>query len=294
MLPELAGRIAGSSDLFEKRGRRPWASVNFVTAHDGFTLHDLVSYNEKHNWANGEDNRDGHSANHSWNHGVEGETNDPAIREARAKQQRNLLATLFLSQGTPMMLAGDEIGHSQKGNNNAYCQDNEISWLDWSQQYAKGPTDGAAMLAFTKRLIALRKAHPVLRRPVFLHGRKTSANGLKDIVWYTPHGVEKAAEHWRNTHARCIALLLNGHAGSYTGVDGAPQDDGILLIVLNAHTEAVTVTLPEVPNARGWRCVLDTRVPDGAGDERMQLAGRSIPVDGRTALVFVQVESPAR
>ena len=291
MLPELAGRIAGSSDLFEKRGRRAWSSVNFVTAHDGFTLNDVVSYNDKHNLANGEDNRDGHSANHSWNHGVEGETSDPAVKALRARQRRNQLATLFLSQGTPMMLAGDEIGHSQKGNNNAYCQDNEISWLDWTKRQG----DGHDLLAFVKRLIALRKAHPVLRRPAFLHGRQTSANGLKDIVWFTPQGVEKAAEHWRNTHARCIALLLNGHAGSYTGADGAPQDDGVLLIVLNAHTDTVTVTLPDVvPDARGWRCVLDTRVPDGAGDERMQLVGRSIPVDGRTALVFVLVESPER
>ena len=217
-------------------------------------------------------------------------SDDPAIREARAKQKRNLLATLFLSQGTPMMLAGDEIGHSQKGNNNAYCQDNETSWLDWAR--LKG--EGGPMLAFVKRLIALRKAHPVLRRPVFLHGRRTSPNGLKDIVWYTPQGAEKSAEDWRNGHARCIMLLLNGHAGTYTGVDGAPQDDGVLLIVLNAHTDTVNVTLPEVPDARGWRSVLDTRVADGAGDGRMQLAGRTMPVDGRTALVFVQVDSPGR
>ncbi len=290
MLPELAGRVAGSSDLFEKRGRRAWASVNFVTAHDGFTLADVVSYNEKHNWANGEENRDGHSANHSWNHGVEGETGDPAIRALRARQRRNLLATLFLSQGTPMMLAGDEIGHSQKGNNNAYCQDNPVSWLDW----ASGRADGGETLAFVRRLIALRKAHPVLRRPVFLHGRQAAPNGLKDIVWFTPQGVEKTAEHWRNAQARCIVLLLNGHAGVHPGPDGAPVDDNVLLIVLNAHADTVNVTLPDVPGGRGWRCVLDTRVPDGAGDERMQLAGRSIPVDGRAALVFVLVETRER
>ncbi len=285
MLPELAGRIAGSSDLFEKRGRRPWSSVNFITAHDGFTLHDLVSFNDKHNWANGEENRDGHSANCSWNHGVEGETADPAINALRARQKRNLLATLFLSQGTPMMLAGDEMNHSQGGNNNAYCQDNETTWLDWSR---KDP----GLLAFVRRLIALRKAHPVLRRPVFLHGKDTAANGLKDIVWYNSQGVEKTAEHWRNTQARCIALLLNGHAGRHLGVDGQPLTDGVLLIVLNAHAEAVAVTLPDVPGGRGWRCALDTRQKDGAGEERMHLAGRPTLVDGRSVLVFTLVEQP--
>ncbi|AWK89954.1 glycogen debranching protein GlgX [Azospirillum thermophilum] len=288
MLPELAGRIAGSADLFEKRGRRPWASVNFVTAHDGFTLHDLVSYSEKHNWANGEENRDGHSANHSANYGVEGETADPAILAVRARQKRNLLATLMLSQGTPMMLAGDELNHSQKGNNNAYCQDNDLTWLDW----ARGLKDGAPLLAFVRRLIALRKAHPVLRRPLFLHGREVAANGLKDIVWYNPQGQEKTAEHWRNVEARCISLLLNGRAGRHAGPDGQPLEDGVLLIVLNAHAELMSVLLPEVPGGRGWRCVLDTRSADGAGDERIYLSGRPLMVDARSTLVFTLVEQP--
>jgi glycogen operon protein len=287
-LPELAGRIAGSSDLFEKRGRRSWSSINFITAHDGFTLNDLVSYNNKHNWENGEDNRDGHSNNHSWNHGVEGPTDDPAIKALRARQMRNMLTTLFLSQGTPMMLAGDELAHSQKGNNNAYCQDNDISWLDWTQRQTK---DGIDLLTFVRRLIALRKAHPVLRRTAFLHGRETSADGLKDIVWYTPHGVEKTAGDWRNPHARCIGLLLNGHAGRYPGADGLPVEDGVLMIVLNAHADVVPFTLPTVPGGLGWRCILDTRLADGAGDERMLLSGRPVPVDGRSALVFMLVES---
>ena len=282
-LAELAARITGSGDLFNRRGRKPWASVNFITAHDGFTLHDLVAYNDKHNWANGEENRDGHSANCSWNHGVEGETDDPGINELRARQKRNLLATLMLSQGTPMMLAGDELEHSQDGNNNAYCQDNDITWLDWAKR------DGA-LVSFVRRLIALRRAHPVLRRPTFLHGRETAANGLKDIVWYNAQGVEKTAEHWRNTQARCIVLLLNGRAGTHAGPDGQPLSDGVMLIVLNAHADILTVTLPDVPGGRGWRCVLDTRVADGAGDERLHLAGRSVLVDGRTVLVFTLVE----
>ncbi|WP_035690705.1 glycogen debranching protein GlgX [Azospirillum halopraeferens] len=288
-LPELAGRIAGSADLFEKRGRKAWSSVNFVTAHDGFTLQDLVSYNEKHNWANGEGNRDGHSANYSWNHGVEGETDDPAIRQVRERQKRNLLATLLLSQGTPMLLAGDEVGHSQDGNNNAYCQDNELTWIDWARRQA----ESADLLAFVRRLIALRKAHPVLRRPNFLHGRAASPEGLKDIVWYTPLGNEKTAEQWRNLHARCIGLLLNGHAGDYLGAEGRPVDDAVLLIVLNAHHDTVSFVLPVVPGGRGWRCVLDTRVADGAGDGRMHLSGRPVAIDGRSTLVFALVESPA-
>ena len=289
MLPELAGRIAGSSDLFEKHGRRAWSSVNFVTAHDGFTLADVVAYNEKHNWSNGEGNRDGHSANYSWNHGVEGPCDDPAITAVRARQKRNLLATLLLSQGTPMLLAGDEIGHTQHGNNNAYCQDNPLTWLDWSAVQEKG--EPADMLAFVRRLLALRKAHPVLRRPVFLHGRTTSPDGLKDIVWYTPGGAEKTAEQWRNTHARCIGLLLNGHAGEYVDAEGRRLDDGVLLIVLNAHHDAVSFTLPAVPGGRGWRCVLDTREADGAGDGRMLLCGRPVPVEGRTVLVYTLVEA---
>ena len=288
MLPELAGRIAGSSDLFEKRGRKAWSSVNFVTAHDGFTLEDLVSYNEKHNWANGEGNRDGHSANHSCNYGVEGPTDAPAVRAIRDRQKRNVLATLLLSQGTPMLLAGDEIGHTQLGNNNAYCQDGALTWLDWTRD------DTGDLLAYVKRLLALRKAHPVLRRPSFLHGRVTSPDGLKDIGWYAPAGTEKTAEQWRNTHARCIGLLLNGHAGEYLRPDGSNADDGVLLIVLNAHHESVPFTLPTVPGGRGWRCVLDTRVADGAGDGRMVLSGKAVDVDGRTALVFQLVESPER
>ena len=286
MLPELAGRIAGSSDLFEKRGRKAWSSVNFVTCHDGFTLHDLVSYNGKHNLANREGNRDGHSANHSWNHGVEGATDDPDVTALRLRQKRNLLATLFLSQGTPMMLAGDELGNSQGGNNNAYCQDNEVAWIDWAQA-----AESADLVAFVRRLIALRRAHPVLRRPAFLHGRQTSPDGLKDIVWYSPQGQEKSPDQWGNSQARCVGILLNGRAGEYATADGGRVEDGVLLTVLNAHHDPVMFVLPDVAGGRGWRCVLDTRVADGAGDGRMNLPGRPVLVEGRSSLVFILIEA---
>ena len=196
MLPELAGRIAGSSDLFEKRGRKAWSSVNFVTCHDGFTLHDLVSYNGKHNLANREGNRDGHSANHSWNHGVEGATDDPDVTALRLRQKRNLLATLFLSQGTPMMLAGDELGNSQGGNNNAYCQDNATSWVDWE-------TDGGDphLTDFVRNLLALRRDHRALRRRKFLTGETVAAGGLKDVHWLSPCGAEMDDAAWATASA---------------------------------------------------------------------------------------------
>ena len=289
MLPELAGRVAGSSDLFDKRGRRPWASINFITAHDGFTLADLVSYDDKHNLANGEDNRDGHSANYSTNHGAEGPTDDPAVRGLRDRQRRNLLATLLLSQGTPMLLAGDELGQTQHGNNNAYCQDNELTWLDWSR-FEKEETH--PMATFVRRLTAMRAIHPVLRRPVFLHGRVTCPAGLKDIAWYASDGREKTAEQWRTPHARTVGLLLNGHAGDYRAPDGRALDDSVLLIVLNAHHGVVPFTLPVVPGGRGWRCLLDTRVENGEGDGRMVLSGKAVDVDGPAVLVFQLVEAP--
>jgi isoamylase len=279
MLPELASRLTGSSDVFEHLGRRPWASVNKITAHDGFTLQDLVSYNHKHNEANLEDNRDGTDANYSWNHGQEGPSDSPAISALRERQKRNLLATLFLSQGTPMLLGGDEFGRSQQGNNNAYCQDNEISWFDWA---GIGP-EGERLLAFVRYLIALRKVHPALRRPCFLHGHDRSIDGLKDIVWLTPAGLEPDEGYWRSGQARCLGLLLNGQAGAYRSWDGRPEDDDILLILLNAYHEAVPFRLPaDAPSGR-WRCLVDTAAPDGrsagkraANDEPFELAGRSL------------------
>jgi len=286
MLPELAGRITGSADLFEKRGRRSWSSVNFITAHDGFTLNDLVSYNEKHNFENQENNQDGHSANYSWNHGEEGPTDDPAILELRQRQKRNLIATLFLSQGTPMLLAGDEMGHTQNGNNNAYCQDNPTCWLDW-----EAAADAVDETAFVRRMIAFRKAHPVLRRPLFLHGLSTSADGVRDIVWYSPEGREKTAEQWRNPMVRCVGLLLNGHAGGHVGPEGKRLDDSVLLIVLNSHHDPVSFVLPDLPGGRGWRCMIDTRKKDGAGDEILQPFGRRLMFEGRSTAVFELIET---
>src|ERR1051326_1487620 len=192
LVPEMASRLAGSSDIFGYRGRRPWSSINFITAHDGFTLQDLVSYNEKHNEANGEDNRDGHDPNFSWNGGVEGPSDGPAIVSLRDQQKRNLLATLLLSLGVPMLLAGDERGHSQQGNNNAYCQDNDISWLDWEHW------DDAdrALQDFARRLIALRRPNPAFRRQRFFTGAPLNGNGQKDIAWLSPTGREMTPEDW--------------------------------------------------------------------------------------------------
>ncbi len=200
---DLAYRLTGSSDLYECDGRRPWASVNFVTAHDGFTLRDLVSYNEKHNWANGEENRDGTNDNRSWNHGVEGEADDPEVVELRNRQRRNMLATVLLSQGCPMLLGGDEIGQTQGGNNNAYCQDNEISWLDWEHV-------DEDMLAFTERVIDLRAGQPVLRRQRFFHGQVGRGVRRKDIAWFRRDGEEMRDEHWGNDQRQSLGALLNG------------------------------------------------------------------------------------
>ena len=228
----------------------------------------MVSYNDKHNEANGEDNQDGHNANYTWNHGVEGPTDDPAIVALREQQKRNLLATLLLSQGTPMLLGGDEFGRTQQGNNNAYCQDNEISWFDW-----EGITEeGRRLTAFVRRLIALRKAHPVLRRTRFLHGREVSPNGVKDITWIQPDGGEKTAEQWQDRLARCLGLMLNGKAGDYRTPDGQPADDEVLLIVLNAYHDVVPFTLPRIAGGVGWRRLLDTTDPDLA--ERCRRARR--------------------
>ena len=285
MLPELAARLTGSADLFERRGRRPWASINYVTAHDGFTLADLVSYNGKHNLANGESNRDGSDANHSWNHGAEGPTEVAAIHDLRARQKRNLLATLMLSQGVPMLLAGDELGRSQQGNNNAYCQNNPVSWLDWP---GVGEAD-LTLLEYTRRLIALRRRHPVLRWPRFLHGRDSSAHGVKDILWFTPRGSEKTSDEWRDDNARCLGLLLNGQAGTYFGADGAPVADEVLLICFNAHYGAVPFTLPTVAGGTGWRCLLDTAAADGSTDDTPLVQGHLMILSGRSLRLFALI-----
>ena len=250
-LGEFAYRFTGSSDLYGPTGRRPYASVNFVTAHDGFTLHDLVSYNDKHNEANGENNRDGESHNRSWNCGAEGPTSDTAVLVCRARQQRNLLTTLLLSQGVPMLLGGDELGRTQHGNNNAYCQDNELSWYDWDHV-------DEDLLEFTRRLIAFRAAHPVFRRRRFFQGRPVRGTDLADIGWFRPDGREMNDQDWRTGFAKSLGVFLNGHEIPDPDRFGQPIRDRSFYVVINGHHDVVSFTIPaELANAR-WATVIDT------------------------------------
>ncbi len=277
-LGEFAARLSGSSDLYEANGRAPYASINFVTAHDGFTLRDLVSYNEKHNEANGEGNQDGESHNRSWNSGAEGETTDPAVRQLRARQQRNMLSTLLLSQGVPMVAHGDELGRTQRGNNNVYCQDNEISWVHWDEV----DTD---LLAFTRTLLELRASHPVFRRRRFFTGEKAE-NGLPDIAWLRPDGTEMDQEDWSAGSLRPLAVFLNGHGITEPGLRGENIVDDSFLLLLNPGHEDAVITLPDGPFGEEWQPILDTgdasvteadSKPIPAGHELMLLA-RSVAV----------------
>ena len=284
-LPEFASRLTGSSDLYESSGRRPVASINFVTCHDGFTLTDLVSYNTKHNEANGEDNRDGTNDNRSWNCGVEGPAEDPEINELRARQQRNFLTTLFLSQGTPMMMAGDEINRTQGGNNNAYCQDNEISWVDWSS--AAGERD---LLIFTQKLARLRRRHPVFRRRRFFKGA-FSGSGTgdlgADISWLTPAGDEMTEEDWQASYAKSVAVFLNGAAISEPGPRGDPVTDDRFLLLFNAGAEPITFTLPESKLSGDWEVVIDTVSPRGDPVDAIGFLPRTkVEVAGRAVVVL--------
>ena len=241
--------FAGSSDLYENDGRKPYASINFVTAHDGFTLADLVAYNDKHNEANGEDNHDGTDNNLSWNCGAEGPTDDPGVLALRARQERNFLATLLLSQGVPMICGGDEIGRTQKGNNNAYCQDNENSWFDWNIDDRR-----RAMLEFTRGLIALRRREPVLRRRQFLHGRRIHGSEVKDLAWFRPDGKEMTEQDWTN-YNRCFGLRLAGDAIEEVDAKGDRIVGSTLLILLNAHYEPLEFIRPPTgPRRSGRRC----------------------------------------
>jgi glycogen operon protein len=258
--PELATRIAGSSDIFNSFGRNTWASVNFVTAHDGFTLADLVAYNDKHNEANQEDSRDGTDDNNSWNCGVEGPTDDPEIRRLRCKQRRNLLATLLLSQGLPMLVAGDEFGRSQGGSNNAYCQDNEISWLDWE---GIGDED-RAFLEFVRKLIRLRRDHIVFHRNRFFLADAIAGTDIRDISWYRADGDEMTDEDWADDKLRALSFLIRGEAGEYhlTAI-GEPQPDDSFLIILNAFHEPVEWVIPALEVGAAWERLLDTDTDDG-------------------------------
>ncbi len=273
---EFASRIMGSMDLYRHNGRRPFHSINFVTAHDGFTLHDLVSYNEKHNEANGEGNRDGDTHNNSWNMGMEGPSDDPQINAARLQQIRNFLATLLLSQGTPMLLAGDERGRSQLGNNNAYCQDNPISWFDWSTD-----AEAEALFAFTSRLIALRRKHPLLHRRNFFQGPLTAGGAEYDVEWLSPDGQEIGTNLWNNGELRCIGLLLNGHVMREVDERGRPIHDDVLLILFNASAQTVPFILPDWPDDPIWEILIDTADPQAEGEhsptsEIYQLQPRSL------------------
>ena len=283
MLPELAARITGSADLFDQAGRRPWATVNFVAAHDGFTLRDVVSYNEKHNEANLEENRDGHSENFSANYGVEGPSDDPEIEGLRWRQMRNLAATTLFSQGLPMLLSGDEVGRTQQGNNNAYCQDNEIAWTDWAA--AEAPA-AQAHLAFVRRLVDLRKDHPVLRRARFLHGHHQSGDGLGDIAWYAPDGQEMTPERWQDNLARCIGICLNGRAGGDRNPHGTSLEDDVFLVLMNAHHDTVPFVLPSLSNVGGWHRVLDTGEPASSGNGTSP-PGQIYDLPGRALVVLL-------
>ncbi|ACA17936.1 glycogen debranching enzyme GlgX [Methylobacterium sp. 4-46] len=280
LLPALAARFTASADKFDKRGRKPWASVNFLTAHDGFTLADTVSYAEKHNEANGEENRDGHSHNLSSNYGVEGPTADPEIRAVRFRQMRNMLATLFLARGTPMLLAGDEFARTQRGNNNAYCQDNEISWLDWQ---AIGPAE-RDLAEFTQRLILLRNALPILMRGRFLTGRYDEELGVRDVAWLTPDGDEMSPEHWGDGKARSLAVLLDGRAQE-TGIK-QQGSEATLLLLINAYHDVVRFTLPKTAGGHEWVRLIDTNLPEGQETRSFQ-AGGAYEVTGRSMLVMV-------
>ncbi len=277
-LSDLGYRLTGSSDLYQHDGRRPYASINFVTAHDGFTLEDLVSYNEKHNQANGENNQDGANDNHSWNMDVEGPTDNPDILAARERQKRNLLATLFFSQGVPMLCGGDEICRTQRGNNNAYCQDNEISWYDWKLDERK-----LKLLEFTRKLIEFRRAHPNLRRSKFFQDREVYHPSSKDIAWYRDDGNEMTPEQWNTGWMRSLAVMLNGKTLGESGEMGEPLQDDSLLIMLNSSADCVTYTLPQSPLNRGWKLIMNTDDLEHPFDERrldgsLDVAGRSVAV----------------
>lgn len=254
---EMAYRLTGSPDLYQHDGRRPCASVNFITAHDGFTLADLVSYNEKHNEANGEKNQDGDNNNQSWNCGAEGPTEDAQINALRRKQQRNMLTTLFLSQGVPMLLGGDEFGRTQNGNNNTYCQDNEISWFDWARTDEQN-----RLFEFTRRLIALRKAHPVFRRPKFFQGRRIRGSEIKDVMWFNPGGNEMSEDEWASPFVRCLGILLSGDTVDVVDFQNQPIRDETFLLLINAHYEAIAFLLPGMENLE-WEMMLDTNEEEG-------------------------------
>ncbi|HKJ23039.1 MAG TPA: glycogen debranching protein GlgX [Gammaproteobacteria bacterium] len=286
LIGELAYRLTGSSDLYEQGGRKPYASINFVTSHDGFTLHDLVSYNDKHNEANQEDNRDGDNHNISWNCGVEGPTDDAKVNALRAKQKRNFIATLFLSQGVPMLVAGDEMGRTQQGNNNAYCQDSELSWLEWDLS-----EEDKKFLAFTRRMIQLNKEHHVFRRRHFFQGRLIKGTEIKDITWLTPEGEEMTDDQWQHSYARCIGVWLVGDALEEEDEQGRPLVDDTFLLLLNAGTDDIKFKLPG--SGVLWQVIVDTSWPDDVGDTYFYQSQDSYSLKERSLSLFIQRERPS-
>jgi isoamylase len=280
-LADFASRFTGSSDLYERDGRRPFSSINFVTAHDGFTLADLVSYDEKHNEANLEENRDGTDDNRSWNSGAEGPTDDPEVLALRGLRQRNFIATLFLSLGVPMLLGGDELGRSQGGNNNAYCQDNEISWFDWSLDERQ-----ERLLAFTRRVIALRHAHPVFRRDEFLAGQETMGSGLPDVWWFRPDGRRMTRRNWQDGDARALGVFLNGREIGRQTPHGERVSDDSFLLLLNAHHEPVAFTLPPRRFGARWAVELSTAEPERRDEGPTAAARDELVAEARSLLLL--------
>jgi glycogen operon protein len=275
----LAPRLCASADIFNRRGRKPWACVNFVTAHDGFTLNDLVSYNEKHNEANGEENRDGTSNNRSWNCGSEGPSDDPDVHALRLRQMLNMLATLVLSHGTPMLVAGDERARTQSGNNNAYCQDNEISWVNWDTDQ-----DRESLIRFVRAVTAIRRDYPIFRRSRFLSGQENPVLGVKDVTWINATGEEMRSEDWSDQTMRCFGMLMDGRAQP-TGI-GRRGEDVTALLVVNGFHDVVEFTLPEWTGGSQWARLLDTNTPDGDGHASFDF-GATYAVTGRSLLLFM-------
>jgi glycogen operon protein len=276
---EMATRLTGSSDLYAWGGRKPFASINFITCHDGFTLRDLVSYNEKHNEANGEENRDGANDNNSWNCGAEGPTDDAGIKALRERQKRNLLATLLLSQGVPMMTAGDEISHTQNGNNNAYCQDNELTWLNWNLS-----PEQDKLLAFARKVVELRHTQPVLQRRKFFRGRAIRGTNIKDIYWLEPSGAEMTDEAWNAGFVRSLGVCLIGVLTGEVDERGEPINGDTLLFLFNAHHEPVPFTLPEALEGQQWERLTDTADPEA--EPRPMELGTRYKLEGRSLAVF--------
>jgi glycogen operon protein len=281
---EFASRLSGSADLYESDGREPFASINFITAHDGFTLRDLVSYNEKHNEANHENNQDGTDDNRSWNMGVEGETDDPAVNELRRRQQRNFLTTLFVSQGTPMLLGGDELNRTQGGNNNGWCQDSEISWYDWNQD-----GDRDQMHTFTQRLINLRREHCTFRREEFLRGAEVNESGLPDVWWFRADGRKMTSRDWQHGEA-VLGMFLNGQAILTPGPRGEEVEDDSFVLLFNAHNEDREFKLPRRRMGRRWELELTTAAPDAQPGSASYAAQEQLNVTAHSITILKRVE----